>query len=103
MHEVRKRAKQARYAYEAIAPIAASPVRDVAQRLAELQDRLGAHQDAVVAAAWLGASVHDDSASVDTAFAAGRLAQHAEEQRRRVRARWPRDWRRAEKAHRAVR
>src|SRR5205085_6668255 len=45
LHEVRKRAKQARYALEAIEPVASKHAARLARRLATLQDRLGAQHD----------------------------------------------------------
>ncbi len=101
LHEVRKRAKQARYALEAVGPVAGSRARKAARRLAGLQDVLGEHQDAVVASAWLHDAARASSSS-ETAFVAGMLAGSFEADRRRVRLRWRRAWSRAKRAHRGV-
>jgi CHAD domain-containing protein len=101
LHEIRKRAKQARYAYEATAPILGKPARRLARELAELQDILGAHQDAVVAADWLCAAaveIGDPKAG----FAAGRLAQIFDDERRTLRTDWQRQWKRVRRAHRRL-
>ncbi|MDQ1430503.1 MAG: hypothetical protein QOF40_1105 [Actinomycetota bacterium] len=98
LHEVRKRAKQARYALEATAPVLGKPATRLAKRLASLQDVLGAHQDAVVAAAWL----HDaalDSDDTEAAFVAGELAESFGAERRHVRRTWWLQWKRAKRAH----
>ena len=54
-HEMRKRAKRARYTAELIAPImgrrAARGAREFIRLLTQVQDSLGEHQDAVVAMA----------------------------------------------------
>jgi len=99
LHEVRKRAKQARYAYEATAPIIGKAAGRLAKELAGLQDVLGAHQDAVVATDWLyQAAVEIGDAR--TGYAAGRLAQIFDDERRALRAEWRRQWKRVRKAHR---
>jgi CHAD domain-containing protein len=91
LHEVRKRAKQARYALEAVAPIVGGGAKRTAKRLADLQDVLGDHQDAVVAAAWLEAAARD-SADVSTAFVAGEIAGAFAADRHRLRNEWPKTW-----------
>ncbi len=101
LHEVRKRAKQARYAFEATAPILGKRARRLAKRLAGLQDHLGAHQDAVVASDWL----HDAALRVGDAssgYAAGRLAQSFDVDRSDLRRTWKREWKRARRAHRQL-
>lgn len=100
LHEVRKRAKQARYVYEAIAPIAGSHAHQLASRLTDLQDVLGDHQDAVVAAQWLADAATDSDSAV--AFTAGMMAGAFREDRRRLREGWSRSWRRAQRAHRRL-
>src|SRR5439155_1436186 len=53
-HEVRVRAKRARYAIEAVAGVLGSPVPELGRAVAAVQDLLGEHQDAAVAAdTWL--------------------------------------------------
>lgn len=49
LHEVRKAAKRARYAAEVAAPSAGSAARRLAQRMEDLQEVLGRHQDSLMA------------------------------------------------------
>lgn len=49
LHEVRKAAKRARYAAEAVAPVVGRPARRFAKQMSVLQETLGDHQDALVA------------------------------------------------------
>ncbi|MCX5208964.1 CHAD domain-containing protein [Kitasatospora sp. NBC_00240] len=53
LHEARKAAKRARYAAETAEPVAGEAARRYAQRMKAVQELLGEHQDAVVAAAAL--------------------------------------------------
>jgi CHAD domain-containing protein len=91
LHEVRKRAKQVRYALESVAPVTGKKAKCTANRVAALQDLLGEHQDAVVAAAWLREAALD-SAEPMVAFAAGRLAGAYDGQRRARRRAWRDAW-----------
>ncbi|GAA3303776.1 hypothetical protein GCM10020218_102030 [Dactylosporangium vinaceum] len=50
MHESRKAYKRARYAAELVAPVAGKPATALADRITDLQDALGTHQDAMVTA-----------------------------------------------------
>jgi CHAD domain-containing protein len=56
----------------------------------DLQDVLGEHQDAVVAAAWLREAA--DRAHTSTAFAAGLLAAREEAARETARSGWKSAW-----------
>jgi CHAD domain-containing protein len=71
LHDVRKRAKRCRYASEAVAPVVGKRAREFAKQVADVQDVLGEHQDAVVARTWLGKTAADLSAL--EAYAAGML------------------------------
>ncbi len=79
LHEVRKRAKRARYAAESVAVALDESVADAAARFARrataLQDILGEHQDAVVACAEIQrvAEAHPHAGPFN--FAAGRLME----------------------------
>ncbi len=53
LHRIRILAKRARYAAEAVAPVAGAAAADFAKAVAKLQTVLGEHQDAVTAQAWL--------------------------------------------------
>ncbi len=74
LHEVRKAAKQARYAAELVGPLAHGRTDELAERLTHLQDELGATQDAVTARDWLH-HVAADGRDTGEAFLAGRLAE----------------------------
>ena len=53
LHRIRILAKRARYAAEAVAPVAGSGAEAFARAAAKLQTVLGEHQDSVTAQAWL--------------------------------------------------
>ena len=53
LHELRIRAKELRYACEAVAPVAPPPARELGRRAKELQSVLGRHHDAVVLRGYL--------------------------------------------------
>jgi CHAD domain-containing protein len=53
LHQIRIRAKRARYAAEAVEPLIGNPAGDFADAVAGIQSVLGDHQDAVVGEAWL--------------------------------------------------
>ena len=94
LHDVRKRAKQTRYAVEAVEPMFGKRARALGRALTEVQDVLGEHQDGVIAAQWLreaATTVHDER----TAFAAGQLVVHESEAARVGRRGWPAAWRQA--------
>lgn len=88
-HDLRKRAKRARYTTELIAPTLGSSVQKQAKRLIELarttQDVLGAHQDAVVAVdeveAMLAEAGHDDAFRKAAGELLERLRRDADESR----------------------
>jgi CHAD domain-containing protein len=91
LHAVRRRAKRARYAAEAVEPAFGKSARAFARAITELQDVLGEHQDAVVTGAWLrdtAANSRDERA----AFAAGELAAEEREAARVGRDAWPAAW-----------
>jgi CHAD domain-containing protein len=81
-HEVRKRAKRARYAAEAVVdalePAPGRAAERFARAVKSVQDILGAHQDAVIAASELrqAALAHPDLGPFN--FAAGRLLEREE-------------------------
>src|SRR5207244_1634562 len=74
LHEVRKRAKQARYASEAVAGVVGKPASRFASAVAGVQDVLGGLQDAVVAEDWLRRAASGGGAGgAERAVAAGQL------------------------------
>jgi len=96
LHDVRIRAKRARYAAEAVEPAFAKAARRFARAVTDVQDALGEHQDAVIAAEWLrraAARTHDESVG----FAAGQLAAFEHAEAATARARWSKPWRAATK------
>lgn len=70
-HEARISAKRARYAADAVAPVLGHDMSRLAERLADVTDVLGRHQDAHVAQATLRALAPE--AAPENAFALGRL------------------------------
>ncbi len=91
LHAVRIRAKRARYAADAVAPIVGKPARRFADATAELQTVLGEHNDAVIAGSWLRTWAAGRR-SGDASFAAGMLAgierTAADDAQRRWRKAW---------------
>ncbi len=73
LHLIRVRAKRCRYAAEACEPVYGKRARRLARAMADVQDVLGEHHDAVVASAWLAKTAHECSPS--EAYAIGMLAQ----------------------------
>ncbi|MFC4021361.1 CHAD domain-containing protein [Micromonospora sp. GCM10011542] len=99
-HTVRKEGKQARYAVGAVAPALGRGARRLSRALARVQDVLGEHQDAAVAAdTWLGIAA-ERSTDHDLAVTAGRLAERERETVRRMRTRFPAAWHRATRRRR---
>jgi CHAD domain-containing protein len=84
LHAVRKKGKRARYAAEL------AGWKEPVRRAKRLQDVLGEHQDAVVAAERLRELAA--GAARQQALAAGRLVEREEERRLEARAAWPRAW-----------
>jgi CHAD domain-containing protein len=91
VHRARIRAKRARYAAELVEPLAGKRVSRFIRATKHFQDVVGAHQDAVVAAERIRA-VADRSKSIETAFAAGRLAERTTARRKKARRQLPRAW-----------
>src|SRR3954447_5062496 len=93
-HRTRIAAKQARYAAEAVAPIFGKPAKTLGRQAEEVQDLLGEHQDAVVAADTLyRLAVAPRAGSV--AFTLGVLHARQEQVIARTRAEFPAVWARA--------
>jgi CHAD domain-containing protein len=78
-HEVRKRAKRARYSGESVAPALDSESASAAQRFARranrVQDVLGEHQDAIVACREIGRIAAENPGDSAFNLAAGRLLE----------------------------
>ena len=95
LHEIRKRAKRARYAAELAAAALEVDTGRLAKRLEQMQDVLGELQDAVVADERLAALVRDDRITGGAAFAAGKLAYAIDQARSDARDQWPASWKAA--------
>jgi CHAD domain-containing protein len=91
LHLARIAAKRCRYAAEAVAPALGKEVRTFAKAIADLQDVLGEHQDAVVAGEWL--RENSDGAG----FVAGELAATEHFAALAARTQWPDVWKRAKR------
>lgn len=90
-HELRKKGKSLRYALEFHREIYGSPVKSLIRPLKSLQDDLGRHQDAVVAAEHLrelGAG-GDQSLSNETVFAIGTYTERYRREAAELRAEIP--------------
>jgi CHAD domain-containing protein len=94
-HQVRRRAKQLRYATECGAVMFGKPADDMLKALRRLQDRLGAHQDAYMAQSHLASLAADPASTLPpaTLFLMGRLAEHQERVAVQARETLPRSWR----------
>ena len=92
LHQVRIRAKRARYAAEAAAPVIGRPARAFAKAVADLQTVLGDHQDAVVAEEWLR---REGARSNTAALVAGQLIAREQREAAATRKQWPSMWKRA--------
>ena len=94
-HAVRISGKRARYATEAVAGVLGGEAAALASALAAVQDLLGEHQDAVVAAATWLAIANADPDDHALAVTAGRLYERERGSVRRVRESFPAAWKRA--------
>jgi CHAD domain-containing protein len=99
-HEVRKQGKQARYAVNAVAPVLGRDAAKLGRALSRVQDLLGEHQDAAVAAHTWAALAGDRPGDHQLAVDAGRLLERERASIRRVRAEFPDAWRRAARRRR---
>ena len=94
-HKVRIRAKQARYAAEAVAPAigrVAKDARRFAKRAAAVQDHLGEHQDANVAIEAIEKVALDMQEDVPFQIAVGRIIERETASAAELRTTWRRDW-----------
>jgi CHAD domain-containing protein len=84
LHALRIRAKHARYAAELAASTGGERFSELASALAEVQDVIGAHQDAVVAEQRVRALAVDEAR-----LAAGRIVERERARRKKARAALP--------------
>lgn len=98
LHHIRKRAKRVRYASELAAPVSGRDAEAFADRLADLQDVLGALHDAVVMRSWLRDAAGD--APRRQQFVLGVLDARFDAQARACRDAWPPTWKRVDRKKR---
>jgi CHAD domain-containing protein len=97
-HEARIKAKQSRYAAEAVVAVLGRPASRLAGAAKAVQEVLGRHQDAAIAAetvAAIAADVEEDGA---LCYVAGRLVEWNRGDIGRTRQEFPAVWKKAEKA-----
>ncbi|HEY2706335.1 MAG TPA: CHAD domain-containing protein [Candidatus Dormibacteraeota bacterium] len=92
LHRLRIRAKRARYAAEAGAPVLGKRASAFAKAVAGVQEVLGTHHDAVVAAERLRVQA---TGGGEAAFVAGQLWGVEQARAASARADWPAAWKRA--------
>jgi CHAD domain-containing protein len=92
LHEVRIRAKRARYACDAVRPVVGKPAKKLSGRLGDLQDVLGDLHDTAVAEDWLRAAAADIRVPRSAAIAAGLLVAAERADGRELEAEWPSAW-----------
>jgi CHAD domain-containing protein len=88
LHEIRRRAKQLRYAAEAVAPVIGRPAERMARRAKRLQTILGDHHDAVVTEAWLRDQARRGDFAPAAIFQAGTVCVEERRQQQKLRRRW---------------
>lgn len=93
LHQIRILAKRTRYAAEAAAPLVGKKAKAFASAVANLQEVLGDHQDAVVAEAWLREAAEGADAAVS--LAAGELIAVQMAEAAEGRKRWGKAWKKA--------
>jgi len=99
LHAARIRVKRARYAAELARPALGKRAAQFVEAAKELQDVLGAHQDAVVAEQVLRERLAD---APDAAFAVGRLVERERQRRLEARRTYRGAWKRLEQRGRAL-
>lgn len=95
VHQVRLLAKRARYAADVAALAVGGPAQRLSRALVEVQDVLGAHQDAVASRTWLRQVAND--APTEAAVVAGQLIERDRQAALGSLAAWPGAWRRVSK------
>jgi CHAD domain-containing protein len=94
-HAARIRAKRARYAAEASAPALGKPASRLGKAASSLQDLLGGHQDAVVAAQAVLDVAGEHPDDLPLVLACGRLAERERAEVRVYRKQFPTAWKAA--------
>jgi CHAD domain-containing protein len=96
LHDVRKAAKRARYAAEALVPVLGAPARAVAATAKEVQTVLGDHHDTIVAAEHVRDLAAAAEAAGRSSFTLGVLQARLEGELVTLEAEFQRVWTRAE-------
>jgi CHAD domain-containing protein len=96
LHQVRIRAKRCRYAAEVAAGAVGKPAKRLASVVADLQEVLGEHQDAVVAQDWLRAAAPELTSA--EALVAGQLIAGQRAIADATRRSWSKTWERANRS-----
>jgi CHAD domain-containing protein len=96
-HEARKAAKRARYAAEALEPVAGDPAARFAQAMADVQEVLGTQHDAVVTRELVRQLWESAGGDPDQAFGFGRLDALSEAAGTAAHAQFEAAWERASK------
>ncbi|MEW2609239.1 CYTH and CHAD domain-containing protein [Streptomyces sp. NPDC047880] len=92
LHEARKKAKRTRYAAEAAEPVLGKPAKTMVKSMKALQNRLGEHQDSVMARHTLRELSAVAHAAGESAFTYGILHEREEQRAVRVEAELPGFW-----------
>jgi CHAD domain-containing protein len=95
LHDLRKRAKRARYAAEAAADVLGAPASKAAAHVGQLQDILGVLHDSIIARQRLRQFAEKRTTTKADAFTLGRLAGMEHCQAVRTLHELPAAWRRA--------
>jgi len=90
LHELRIKAKRARYAADVAVPVVGDDARTYTKAVAGLQDVLGDHHDCAVAEEWLRAAAR--TATRAQAFAIGILVGAQQAEADRLRGEWRKAW-----------
>lgn len=92
LHEARKKAKRTRYAAEAAEPVLGKPAKTMVKSMKALQNRLGEHQDSVMARQALRELSAVAHAAGESAFTYGLLHEREAQRAVRVEAELPGFW-----------
>lgn len=84
LHEIRKAAKRARYAGEALVPVFGDAAATYAEQMSQIQTALGEHQDTVVIRTELEGLADAATTAGESAFTYGRLHAQAQTQAQRT-------------------
>jgi CHAD domain-containing protein len=98
LHRLRKRAKSSRYALEMMLAIDHKQLAPMLKGLEDLQDKVGAHHDAVVAAAWIKEFAGSRQLPAGVAFACGATAEAFRRRELKLKRRGIKQWNRFVKA-----